>query len=185
MPAERWSPSVDCPHSPTHSIRDARPEELALLGEIEQRASERFIGLIDAEVAASTVDAAVLAPAIAEGRVLVAVDELDRPVGFAYLRVVEGAAHLEELDVLPESGGRGLGSALLEAAGEWARSRGFSSLGLSTYRDIPFNAPFYLRRGFRLLESSEWAPAQRAVYANEQARGWDMRRRVFLTKDLG
>jgi GNAT superfamily N-acetyltransferase len=55
--------------------------------------------------------------------------------------------HLEEMDVLPEHAGQGLGAALIEAVCSWAHTRGFDAVTLSTFRDVPWNAPFYPRHG--------------------------------------
>lgn len=167
------------------TVRPARPEEVPRLGEVEARASERFQGLISADVAASTVAPDELARSVAEGRVLVAADAKDRAIGFAYLIDVDGESHLEELDVVPEEGGRGLGTALLEAACALARSRGFRMLSLCTYRDIPWNAPFYLRRGFREVPLAEFSQAHRATFERERAKGYDMARRVIMVRALG
>ena len=30
----------------------------------------------------------------------------------------------------------------------WARARGFTAVSLTTFRRVPFNAPFYARAGF-------------------------------------
>ncbi|MCU1573002.1 MAG: hypothetical protein JWO93_1084 [Micrococcaceae bacterium] len=70
------------------------------------------------------------------------------PVGFARLENVDGLGHLEQLSVLPDWTGRGIGRALVEAAKAWAAEAGFPALTLCTFRDVPFNAPFYARCGF-------------------------------------
>jgi GNAT superfamily N-acetyltransferase len=51
------------------------------------------------------------------------------------------------MDVLPEHAGQGLGAALIEAVCSWAHTRGFDAVTLSTFRDVPWNAPFYTRHG--------------------------------------
>jgi GNAT superfamily N-acetyltransferase len=86
------------------------------------------------------------------------------PVGFAHVREVEGDAHLELLAVRRAHGRQGIGTALVRAAMDEARVRGHRRLTLSTYRDVPWNAPFYERLGFRELDRLEhWhRAAQRA-----------------------
>ena len=51
--------------------------------------------------------------------------------------------------VLPSAMRRGTGTRLLEAACTWATGRGYTSVTLTTYADIAWNAPFYaaLERG--------------------------------------
>jgi 4-diphosphocytidyl-2-C-methyl-D-erythritol kinase len=166
-------------------IRPARPDEVPHLTNIESRAGALFVGLIEAEVAASCVDPRELDGAVAEGRVLVAVDDDDRAQGFAYLMVVLGEAHLEELDVVPEHGRRGVGAALVEAACQWARARGHATLSLSTYRDIPWNAPFYARRGFAQVAESDFTAAHLHTFERERRKGYDMPRRTLMVRRVG
>ena len=97
----------------------------------------------------------VLDRARAEGSLWVAVDESDKPVGFAWVRILDGVAHLEEIDVLPAHGRLGIGTALVATVCNWAGSAGYKAVTLSTFRDVPWNAPFYARHGFRPLDSGE------------------------------
>lgn len=70
------------------------------------------------------------------------------PIGLCRIDAVGGGAHLEQLSVHPEHGRRGIGRQLLRVAIEWAASHGFSELTLATYRDVPWNGPFYASEGF-------------------------------------
>jgi GNAT superfamily N-acetyltransferase len=131
------------------NVRPARVTDVPRLPDIEYRAALRFLDH-DLPQAASfpvqTVEA--LSLACAESRLLVAVDDHDQAIGFALLQVHEDRAHLQELDVDPNHKGRGLGRALLAGCVAWGRARRLSGLTLTTFRDIPFNAPFYARVGF-------------------------------------
>jgi GNAT superfamily N-acetyltransferase len=96
------------------------------------------------------------------------------PGGFAALEVVDGAAHLEQLVVEPALGRRGLGRALLEAAATHARERmGSETLTLTTFRDVPWNGPWYARCGFVELDEASCGPELRAIRAEERAAGLD------------
>ncbi|WP_344103912.1 GNAT family N-acetyltransferase [Nocardiopsis rhodophaea] len=77
--------------------------------------------------------------------VLVAGDPL---CGLAALTALDGGAHLEQLAVHPDHGRQGIGSALLEAACACAREWGSAAMTLTTFRDLPWNGPWYARRGF-------------------------------------
>jgi GNAT superfamily N-acetyltransferase len=94
----------------------------------------------------------------ADEHLWVAVDSRDTPVGFALVEMLGGCAHLEELDVYPEHGRRGLGTRLVQTVCEWARSRGIEAVTLTTFRDIPWNAPFYEKFGFRVVPFEELTP---------------------------
>jgi GNAT superfamily N-acetyltransferase len=72
----------------------------------------------------------------------------DPPVGLCRIDALAGGAHLEQLSVHPDHGGHGIGRRLLRAACEWAREAGYRELTLATYRDIPWNGPFYESEGF-------------------------------------
>jgi GNAT superfamily N-acetyltransferase len=81
-------------------------------------------------------------------RSLVVLVSGDPPVGFARIDLVAGGAHLEQLAVHPDHGRRGLGRALVRAACAWAAAAGYDDMTLATYRDVPWNAPFYASEGF-------------------------------------
>jgi GNAT superfamily N-acetyltransferase len=74
------------------------------------------------------------------------------PVGFVHVLEIDGHAHLEQLSVLPSFGRRGIGRRLVQAALSEARRRGHQTITLRTYRDVPWNAPFYASCGFTVTE---------------------------------
>lgn len=74
-------------------------------------------------------------------------------LGFAHVLTVDAEAHLEQLAVLPEHHGRGTGRALLEASASRAAEQGYPRLTLRTFSEVPFNAPWYARRGFAVVEA--------------------------------
>jgi GNAT superfamily N-acetyltransferase len=72
----------------------------------------------------------------------------DPPVGLCRIDALADGAHLEQLSVHPDHGRRGIGRALLRAGCAWAAARGYGELTLATYRDVPWNGPFYASEGF-------------------------------------
>ena len=79
-------------------------------------------------------DVHLLAAATREGRLWVAT-AAGQPVGFAHLEVLApDLVHLEELDVLPWHGRRGIGTALVRAVCAWAKEHGFARVTLTTFR---------------------------------------------------
>jgi len=106
------------------------------------------------------------------------------PVGFVSVGIVDGAAHIWQLSVDPVFGRQGRGTALLEAACDWARDAGLGSITLTTYRDVPWNGPFYARRGFVVVD--DLLPGLAAVRAHERANGDDdFGPRVAMRRQLG
>jgi hypothetical protein len=61
-----------------------------------------------------------------------------------------------------------------------ARERGLAALTLSTFKDVPFNAPYYARLGFAVVE--KLTPGMAAIRAEHEARGLDETARVFMRR---
>ncbi len=168
-----------------YPIRLARIEDLSALPEIERQANTLFASYGLAEQLSD-----VLTPieSLREGaqanRLWVAADENDRPVGFALAGVVGDNAHLDELDVHPAHGRRGLGQALVEAVCEWAKASGYHAITLTTLRHSPWNAPWYQRLGFRVLETGELSETLRDLLQQEIQRGLPADQRVAMRRDL-
>lgn len=64
-------------------------------------------------------------------------------------------AHIEALAVHPFASRRGHGRALVHAAMDEARRRGYTRMTLRTYADVPWNGPFYASCGFRETRADE------------------------------
>ena len=123
-------------------------------------------------------------PSSGAGDCLVAAGKDDLPLGFAVAEPFAGMFWLNELSVDPEFGRRGIGRALVAAIGELAGARGFASVGLSTFRDVPFNAPFYARCGYEIVPIERAAPAIRRRVENEVPDGANLLDRVFMQRKL-
>lgn len=167
------------------ALRDARPDECSLIQAIERAAAARYAGVGMAKVAASDpIPLVVLAARAAGRRLIVAVAAADVPVGFVVFRRLDGAAYIEEVDVLPAYAGRRIGARLLDEAARRASGLGLTALTLSTFRDVPWNAPYYSRLGFVELAAHELTPGLLAVRADNLARGLDETRRLFMRRPV-
>ncbi len=134
-------------------IRHARVEDLPQLAGVENAADQALKDLLHPPRWLPAIDGA--ARAEAPGFLLVALEPPEGPViGFAHVLEVDEATHLEQLSVAPEAARRGVGSALLQAVLVAARVRGAHNVTLRTFRDIPFNRPFYERFGFTVTQPS-------------------------------
>ena len=166
-------------------IRPARPDEIARLREIEDKAGEMFSGLgLNDDTLDSSFPIDDLIRLVGMKQAWVACTEDDRPVGMVFASVREGAVYVEELDVMPEFGRRGLGSRLLNCVCDWAREQRCAGVTLSTFRDVPWNGPFYRRHGFRDLQPAEWTPGMRAIREQEAQLGLRVDARVFMRRAL-
>lgn len=161
-------------------IRPANADDYTALQDIERRAGGLFREIGMAHIADDEPHGEEEL-ATAE-TVLVAIDQVGDPVGYAMVSIVDGHAHLEQISVLPEHGGRGIGTALLDAVAEWAAARGDAEVTLTTFRDVPFNAPLYAKRGFSVVIERDWTDGLRALVAREAALGLDPTTRVVMRR---
>jgi GNAT superfamily N-acetyltransferase len=135
-------------------VRLVRPDEIVLLPALEAAADTMF-------------DALGIGPLPGPGTVeefseaLVVLVAGEPPVGLCRIDPLAAGAHLEQLSVHPDHGRRGIGRALLRAACDWARAAGYAELTLATYRDVPWNGPFYASEGFvEVGPVDEWYAAR-------------------------
>ena len=120
---------------------------------------------------------------IAKGHCLVAEAEA-RIVGFLAAQPFGRELHLWEMDVLPSFQGQGIGSILLRACLIDAANAGFRAVTLTTFRDLPWNAPFYARIGFVELDDPAAHPRLAAEIASEIEAGLPAGRRLAMIHRL-
>lgn len=167
------------------ALRTARADDLTALADVERRAQALFRPLgYEALFSSQLVDPTELRAAQRSGRLCVAVDPADRPVAFALVARLRDWAQLAEVDVVPEWGRRGVGTALVQWAIDWARAHAFRRMVLSTMRDVPWNAPFYRRFGFEVRPAEDLPPELRQLRAEEARRGLPVGERVVMTLTL-
>jgi GNAT superfamily N-acetyltransferase len=157
-------------------IRPADAADLEALPEIDSRADSLFrVAGMDLPDVPYPVDAMHDAKAIfVAGKPAVAFVQIDE---------VGGVAHVQELAVLPSHMRQGLGSALLDTACTWAREAGYPAITLTTYAEVPWNAPFYAARGF--VELPELTPELAELRDWERDIGLDaVGRRVAMRREL-
>jgi len=163
------------------SIRTARPNELPLLQSLEVAAGVLFrtIGMTDvAEHPPPSLE--VFEHFRQAGRLWVTADDADQPTGFVLVKLVDGAAHIEQVSVHPDHQGQGLGRALIDHVGSWAAEQGLPALTLSTFHGVPWNGPYCARLGF--LELHELTPGLVEIQAEETAFGLDPAERIFMRR---
>jgi len=168
-----------------YTVGAAAPGDVAHIADIELAAARMLAGHAPAHVLEEVTAPHALHEALREGRLWVARAD-DVPAGYARAALLDdGSAHLEEIDVHPRHGRRGLGSRLLQVVCEWAAVQGARALTLTTFREVPFNAPFYARQGFEVVPPSDWSAALRQIVAAEHHRGLSASRRVVMQRRFG
>lgn len=152
------------------TVRPTRPGDVTALPAIERAAGERFR------------DYPELAW-LAEGDVISAEQHLDYaerglswlalanelPVGFILAEMHVSSLFIVELSVHLDWQGKGIGRRLIACVADQARKRGLASLTLTTFRDVPWNAPFYARLGFEMITTL--TPELREKREEETAHG--------------
>jgi GNAT superfamily N-acetyltransferase len=164
-----------------YQIRPARFEELPLLSHIENSAAALFL---DTPYAFLVNDAPLSLNFVQQqfqaGRVWVAIDCYEIVVGYAIAREVDDTLYLQQIDVEPEHGRRGIGSALITTVCDWAQQQGYSIVSLSTFRDLPWNAPFYSKMGFHPVDEAELTTGFQQIRLKELEAGLPIVDRVIM-----
>jgi GNAT superfamily N-acetyltransferase len=134
--------------------------------------------------AADPGSVAELEPYRAAGAAWVAVDATDTPIAYILTAELDDGIHVDQVSVSPAHRGERIGAALIDHVAGLARASGRSAVTLTTFRDIPWNAPYYARLGFRELPEQEWGPQLHARVAHERAVIPVAAPRVAMTRPL-
>lgn len=169
-------------------IREARDDELPRLQDIERAAGVAFRDIGMPQIADDEpLPLDVLARYRAAGHAWVAVDPGDPgqgPVGYLIADLVDGNLHVEQVSVDPRYARRGIGRRLLDHLAGVAAADGIPALTLTTFANVPWNAPYYSRCGFRTLTEDEETAGLRELRRKEAAHGLDRWPRVCMRRDL-
>ncbi|MDX3660880.1 GNAT family N-acetyltransferase [Streptomyces sp. ID05-26A] len=151
-------------------IRLAQPAELPYLQQIEIASGEPFR---DAGMPEIADDDPMSLDDLAEHEVWVAIGAEGVPVAFIAIGDVDGATHVHQVSVHPSHARQGIGAALIEHV-----TRGERAVTLTTFRDVPWNAPYYERLGFRVV--ADVSPGLAKLLRAEASRGLDPATRVAM-----
>ena len=167
-------------------IRPATREDAAARAAGEGAAAQRSRAIGMTHIAeGEPTDAAAVLVRIDDGRAYVAVDEQGACVGFAFYRLLDAQRlYLEELDVAPSHAGQRIGARLIEQVTARAAQEGIAEIVLSTFRDAPWNAPYYARLGFSIVDDATLDDMLREIRAHHVALGLDETQRVFMRADV-
>lgn len=165
-------------------IRFARPDDLAAVRAVEVSAATVFAGThMDFAANDPPNDPADLLAAIAIDLMWVA-NDADAIAGFVFAEPCAAGLYVRELSVAAPYQQRGHGAALMAACIAAARARGDAMLVLTTDRTLAWNAPFYRRLGFAIVEGNAIpADAQRRLERQITA-GFDPAQRCAMVLSL-
>jgi len=167
-----------------YQIRLANLNDLPILQVIEQAASQQFseFGLDGLENINLSIE--TLIEAQERNYVWVITTTTQEIVGFAVVSTSGSYVHLEEIDIHPNYARQGLGRALINSICNWSKTTGFQAITLSTFRDIPWNAPYYERLGFSIIPENRLSEDLLRVQQQETDLGLPTDQRVMMCKQL-
>lgn len=162
-------------------IRHSKTEELHALQSLEISASRVFSEYDMEDIANDEPPSlSILSECSQQERLWVYTDANDHPIAYVMTELVDDSMHIEQISVHADYSGNGLGRALIEHLQEHAKKSGFSTITLTTFRDIPWNAPYYARLGFCIIEEHEITPELAKVRTNEKRLKLDRWPRVCM-----
>ena len=97
---------------------------------------------------------------------------------------VDGALHIEQVSVDPNYARMGRGRELIEHVAKQAADLSCCALTLTTFVDVPWNAPYYRRLGFREIHNNDLTPGLAAVRRREADIGLDRWPRTAMLRPL-
>ncbi|UDG01485.1 GNAT family N-acetyltransferase [Enterobacter cloacae] len=152
------------------TVRPTRPGDVTALPAIERAAGERFRDYPElAWLAEGDVISAEQHLDYAERGLSWLALANDQPVGFILAETHVSSLFIVELSVHLDWQGKGIGRRLIVCVAGQARKRGLASLTLTTFRDVPWNAPFYAWLGFEMITTL--TPELREKREEETAHG--------------
>ncbi|MEF3694635.1 MAG: GNAT family N-acetyltransferase [Candidatus Cloacimonadota bacterium] len=164
----------------------AKEEDLPLLRGIELDAATICpLDDLPEQLRAESMPLDILRTAWKQGLLLVAIEAGDTPVGFAACAIIGSYLHLLEIDVASLLQRKGIGSLLLSTVIDIATERGLEWVSLTTFSHLPWNAPWYEKKGFTRIISAELPAFLAEILKEEAARGLNPDNRVAMRKMLG
>lgn len=153
-------------------VRSSLPADAAALPAIERSAGQRFLAVPALAWIADDhiVSAELHREYAAKGMSWLALAD-NRPVGFLLGEAMGSSLYIAEFSLHLAWQGKGIGRQLIDTVALWAREQGFTSLTLTTFRHVAWNAPLYQHLGFEILEDEALPGALRQKREEETAHG--------------
>ena len=155
-------------------IRLALPEDAQLLPAIEISAAQAFRMINELSWLADSPPMSIErhSQLIALSTCWVALDAENQPQGFLSSERYGSYLHIYELSVMQSMQGKGTGRRLIEAAKGYARSSRLSFITLTTFTNVPWNAPFYSRVGFQTKATTDLDQRLAGILSEEYRHGF-------------
>lgn len=166
-----------------YGLRTATRDDIAQLQSVDLAASQLFepTGLITEEDGPVPIPAHALNDGINNGLLFVVTDPFAEPVGFVLASQKGPDLYLDQVSVNPAHGKRGLGAILVQRIIMEADARRKRGVILSTFRDLPWNGPFYRKLGFEEIPKTRLKPWMKAL-EKIQSETMDVSLRCFMRR---
>lgn len=169
-----------------YQTRRSTTDEIGILQAIENDAAILF-GTIPgysycADLPCRTYDEHL--DVLQKGVSLVAFDQTNGIAGFALILPVDNRPHLLELAVAREHQGKGVGNMLLDSVIQWVIATKHNDITLTTFREIPWNMPWYQRSGFVEFVPGTERPELLTICQHEKESEVGLKPRVAMIKKL-
>jgi ribosomal protein S18 acetylase RimI-like enzyme len=167
------------------TIRKAQSWDIPLLEYVERSAAEIFrTANLSFLADGDTVDPRALVAMAQANHLLIAANRFDQPIGFVGGEYLNGNFHIIEISVAKEFQGKGVGKALMTAMVQQVSREGYKSITLTTYKNLPWNGPWYSRIGFFEVNAQDMGKEYLDILASEAQHGLDLRSRCVMRKIL-
>ena len=168
-------------------IRLSELKDIPALSKVEKSAAKKFL---DIPELASLANGDVMTHEMHRKAILnktswTAQDQQSHEiVGFLSGQEVATEFHLQEVSVRAEYQGRSIGRTLIETALQHVTKKGLLSATLTTFAEVPWNAPFYKKLGFEVIENHGLSARLSNLLLAEASHGLPRDKRCAMRKRL-
>lgn len=153
------------------NLRNTTTADIPTLQTLEALAAQRFLAIPELAILAHSevTDSQLHEQCIIQRLSWLVEDARGSVLGFCYAQELADSLYLAEISSHPAARGMGVGHMLVAHTRKIAADRGLPGVTLTTYRDIPWNAPWYQRQGFIVLEASSFCSELRDIVQSQAA----------------
>ncbi|MEX1263495.1 MAG: GNAT family N-acetyltransferase [Actinomycetota bacterium] len=144
------------------SIRAAEPSDVYNLALLEVEADQLFLTVGMPAIAGHTLDEEAMRENLEQGSLWVAERQAEI-TGYILATLLDGNAHIDQVSVAPAHARQGIGRQLISHVENWGKRSNLPATTLTTFRDVPWNGPYYQTLGYRELLCAETGPELMAV----------------------
>lgn len=163
-------------------IRLASVDDVPKVAPLEQAAAEMFRNIgMDAVADDAPIADSVLLQAVEDQRLWVAV-EYGVLKAYVLGDFLPQSLHIDQVTVHPNASRRGLGALMIESVSADPRSKERGLITLTSFANVPWNAPYYERIGFLDIAESDWPEGVAEKVAADQRGGLGTWPRVVMQR---